>query len=70
MTFQQFQNEINVTRMMPGGVTPLRNGGVTDTGNAPARFMPYQQYFNTTYNSRRPNYQTQAASRIGFAGGR
>ncbi|MGH7173138.1 MAG: hypothetical protein ACRELG_22885, partial [Gemmataceae bacterium] len=69
-SLQQLQNQINMTRMMPGGVAPPRNGGVTDTGYAPARFMSYQQYYNTIYNSRGQNNQRQFNPRIGFAGGR
>ena len=68
--FQQMQGQINGARMMPGGVAPPRNGGITDTGYAPARFMQYQQYFGTHLNTRRPNNQTQPAAGMGFAGGR
>lgn len=69
--FQQMQGQINATRMMPGGVAPPRNRGITDTGYAPARFMQYQQYFNTHLNGRRPNTQTLSAfGAPSFAGGR
>lgn len=69
-TFQQMQGQINQARIMPGGVAPPRNGGITDTGYAPARFMQYQHYFNTTFNARRPNYQTQPGTGMGLYGGR
>lgn len=57
--FQALQNEIVVNRMMPGGIAPPRNSGVSDTGFAPARFMQFQQYFNTMSNPQRMNYQAQ-----------
>ncbi|HTU17420.1 MAG TPA: hypothetical protein VMG10_05100 [Gemmataceae bacterium] len=68
--FQQMQSQINMTRVMAGGVAPPRNSGVADTGYAPARFMQYQQYFNTMYNARRPGSQTQSGTNLGFYGGR
>ena len=51
--FQQMQTQINMSRMMPNSVAPPRNVGVSDTGAAPARFMQYQQYFNTTSSTLR-----------------
>jgi hypothetical protein len=74
-TFQQLQSQINQTHnMMPGGVAPPRNSGVADTGYAPARYMQYQQFYNTLYNARGSNFQTQPASGMrsgtGFYGGR
>ena len=69
-TFQQLQGQINTARMMPGGVAPPRNIGVADTGYSAARFMQYQHLFNTTYNSRRTNYQTPAGFGAPGVGGR
>ena len=60
--FQQLQNQIDLTRTMPGGVAPPRNSGISDTGSAPARFMQYRQFFNTMSGQNRPNYQTQPGS--------
>jgi hypothetical protein len=64
--FQQLQNEINLTRMMPSGVAPPRNTGISDTGAVPARFMQFHQYYNTMANSRRVSNQTQPG--LGVAG--
>jgi opacity protein-like surface antigen len=69
-TFQQLQSEINVTRMMPGGVAPPRNVGVVETGYAPARFMQYQNYFNTLSTPRRVTYETQPGTSAAVYGRR
>ena len=68
--FQQLQSQINQTRLMPGGVAPPRNSGIADTGYAPARYMQYQQFYNTLFNGRGSNFQTQPTSTRGFYGGR
>lgn len=68
--FQQLQNEINTTRMMSGGVAPPRNTGISDTGQAPARFMQYQQYYNTMATSRRAINPMQGGVNSGVYGRR
>ena len=55
-TFQQLQGAIN--RTPPGFIGPPRNSGIADTGYAPARFMQYNQYFNTLSAARNMTYQT------------
>jgi hypothetical protein len=54
-TFQQLQSEIN--RPTPALMGPPRNTGIADTGYAPARYMQYQQFFNTLSAPRNLNYQ-------------
>lgn len=66
--FQQLQGNVNQMRMMPGGVAPPRNVGVTDTGYRAATFMSYQQYFNTAFNARRGGNQTQPGTNVGGFG--
>ena len=68
--FQHLQNEINLTRTMPGGVAPPRNTGISDTGSAPARFMQFHQYYNTMANSRRAINPMQGGVGAGTYGGR
>lgn len=68
--FQQLQNGINLQRMMPGGVAPPRNAGVADTGYTRARFMQYQQYFNTMSSQSRVNYPSQNGIGSAAYGGR
>ena len=68
--FMQLQNQINMTRMMPGGVAPPRNTGVADTGYAPARFLQYQQYFNTLATPRSGNNPTTTGANLPSYGGR
>jgi hypothetical protein len=66
--FQQLQNQIDVTRTMPGGIAPPRNTGISDTGSAPARFMQFRQYFNTMSGQNRPNNQTRPTMMSGSYG--
>lgn len=61
-TFQQLQSQVNMARTMPDSVAPPRNVGISDTGTAPARFMQYQQYFNTVYSTPRGINQFQGVS--------
>ncbi len=68
--FQQLQNGLNLQRMMPGGVAPPRNAGVADTGYTRARFMQYQQYFNTLSTRTGVNFQNQAGAGSAAYGGR
>lgn len=56
---QQLQNGMNLGRVMPGGVAPPRNAGIADTGYFRARFLQYQQYFNTLSNRSSVGYPTQ-----------
>lgn len=67
--FQQLQTQINMARTMPDSVAPPRNVGISDTGAAPARFMQYQQYFNTVYSTPRGN-QLQGGSNAAVFGRR
>jgi hypothetical protein len=69
-TFQQLQSQINLTHSMPDTVAPPRNAGVSDTGYAPARFMQYQQYFNTVYSTPRGNNRNQSGSSAAVFGQR
>jgi hypothetical protein len=69
-TFQQLQSQINLTHTMPDSVAPPRNVGISDTGYAPARFMQYQQYFNTIYSAPRGNSQNQGGPNAAIFGRR
>jgi hypothetical protein len=69
-TFQQLQSQINMARTMPDSVAPPRNVGISDTGTAPARFMQYQQYFNTVYSMPRGNNPFQGGSNAAVFGRR
>lgn len=68
--FQNLQTQIDVTRMMPGGVAPPRNTGIADTGTVRARFLQYQQYFGTMGSPGRINYRTQPGTAGAPFGGR
>jgi hypothetical protein len=69
-TMMQMQSQLNQARLMPGGVAPPRNNGIADTGYAPARFMQYQQYFDTLSFQRRLNNQGMAGGNGMPYGGR
>jgi hypothetical protein len=68
--FMQLQNQINLTRAMPNTVAPPRNNGVADTGYAPARFLQYQQYFNTLSTQGRMNSQSAPGNNLPMFGQR
>jgi hypothetical protein len=62
--FQYLQSEINARPTYPTIAAP-RNGGVADTGYAPARFMQYQQYYFTLPTGRSGNYQNGGSAVAG-----
>jgi hypothetical protein len=66
--FMQLQSQVNMTRMMPGVVAPPRNTGVADTGYAAARFLQYQQYFNTLSAQRNGSNQAAPGGNMPYGG--
>jgi hypothetical protein len=68
-SLQYLQTEVNRQQFGPT-VAPPRNRGVSETGAAPARFMQYNQYFNTLQAPRAVNYQTVPGSQAATYGRR